>query len=289
MWPSHRCNEVIGAGEVCALCGQEDPDIWHAFWTCPSFRASEEEAIINTQDLIPDLTLDEVHYYNRLLVTKDMVEIGEQFAPLEHSPVFTTTPHPQGIPDMWPSGYYFGDGSGGIYSSYDFLRRCGVGIHYVSPDLEPGFNAWQPLLGPIQTVPRAELTAVCIVVDKVEVGARIDFFTDSKITKDAFYKGVERARFAANSDLWVQLFDQIQEKHLLVNLHWMPSHTKDDPAKKAKAPEWMKEWHVKANDKADGNADTAAALHVIPRDVAGPPLKVVSKFKANGRKASSNS
>jgi len=53
----------------------------------------------------------------------------------------------------------------------------------------------------------------------------------------------------------------------------MPSHTKDDPAKRAKAHSWMREWHVKANDKADGNADTAAALHVIPRDVAKPPLK----------------
>lgn len=32
----------------------------------------------------------------------------------------------------------------------------------------------------------------------------------------------------------------------------------------------MKEWHVQANDKADSNADTAAALHVVPRDIANP-------------------
>jgi len=131
----------------------------------------------------------------------------------------TTTADPQGVPAEWPSGYYSGDGSGGTYSSYDFLRRCGVGIHYVSPDLTPGFDDWQPPLGPIQTVPRAELLAVCIVIDKVENGAKIDFFADSKITKDTYYKGVERARFAANSDLWVQLFQSIKDKQSLVNLY----------------------------------------------------------------------
>ena len=128
-------------------------------------------------------------------------------------------------------------------------------------------------------MPRSELIAVCIVVEKVEAGATIDFFTDSKITKDTFNKGFERARFAANSDLWVQLFQNISDKHLTVHLYWMPSHTKEDPAKKAKAPPWMKEWHVKGNDKADGNADTAAALHTVPRDTAKPPLKVVSNLK----------
>lgn len=206
MWPTHRCNEVMQLGECCPLCGQADPDIWHAFWTCPSLCDSVEEAVIHTQDLINDLELDKLHYYNRLLITEDLVQLGDQYAPLEHSPVFTSTVHPEGIPDNWPSGYYFGDGSGGVYSSYDFLRRCGVGIHYVNPELVPGFNAWQPLLGQVQSVPRSELTALCLVIEKVESGGTVDFFTDSKITKDTFNKGIARARFAANSDLWIQLF-----------------------------------------------------------------------------------
>ena len=59
----------------------------------------------------------------------------------------------------------------------------------------------------------------------------------------------------------------------------MPSHTADDPQKKAKAPSWMKEWHVKGNDKADSCADTAAAaLHVIPRDIAAPLVKVLNNL-----------
>jgi len=131
----------------------------------------------------------------------------------------------------------------------------------------------------VQSVPRSELTALCLVIEKVEAGGTVDFFTDSKITKDTFNKGVERARFAANSELWVQLFQNIKDKHITVQVYWMPSHTKDDPAKKAKAPLWMKEWHVKGNDQADANADMAAALHTVPRDTAKGPLKVVSNLK----------
>jgi len=57
------------------------------------------------------------------------------------------------------------------------------------------------LCGPIQTVPRSELSAVLIIARKVHSGAKVDSFTDSKITKDTYYKGSSRARFAANSDL----------------------------------------------------------------------------------------
>jgi len=58
----------------------------------------------------------------------------------------------------------------------------------------------------------------------------------------------------------------------------MPSHTKDNPAKKAKAPAWMKDWHVKGNDKAAGNAETGAALHTIPRNTADPLIKVLTNL-----------
>jgi len=37
-WPTHRCNAILDTGEVCQLCGQADPDIWHAFWTRPHRR-----------------------------------------------------------------------------------------------------------------------------------------------------------------------------------------------------------------------------------------------------------
>lgn len=150
--------------------------------------------------------------------------------------MFTTTPDPLGMPQEWPSGYYLGDGFRGTYSCHDFMRRCGVGVHYVHPDITPGFEAWQPLCGPVQTVPRSELTALLIEAQRVHSGANLDFFTYSKIFKDTYYEGLSRARFAANSDLWVELCSPCEYKHLSLHLYWMPSHTKDNPDKRAKAP-----------------------------------------------------
>lgn len=227
--------------------------------------------------LRPDLKDEHEHYYNRLLVTEDMLYLDPAFDPLDESPVVNTTPHPE-VPDEWSPGYYFGDGSGGTYSSYDFLRRCGVGVHYVDPDLTPGFNAWQPLCGPVRTVPRSELTACVTTVQTVTFAVKIDFFTDSLITKNTYYKGLARAGFAANSDLWSVLFATIADKQLDFNIYWMPSHSAADLKKKAKAPSWIKDWHVKGKDKADSCADTAAALQGVPRDRAAPLIKILDNL-----------
>jgi len=158
----------------------------------------------------------------------------------------------------------------GTYSSYEIIRRCGVGVHHVTPNFERYFDAWQPLCGPVQTVPRSELSAVFLVAKKAQVEAKTGVFTGSQLTKDIHYKGLARARLAAITDLLVELFTVCPDKHLLLSLYWMSIHTKDDPKKKAKAPQWMKKWQLKANHRADSSADTAAALHVIPRDKAAP-------------------
>jgi len=41
-----------------------------------------------------------------------------------------------------------------------------------------------PLTGPVQTNDRAAICAIVLVVLNVEITARIEFFTDSKIVKD---------------------------------------------------------------------------------------------------------
>lgn len=135
----------------------------------------------------------------------------------EHSQS-TNNLSPSLVPEPWPSGYYFGDGSGGKYSKYLTLRRAGVGLHHVSPDKTPTYSFWQALPGPQQTVPRAELFALLLAVEHVEVDSVIDFFTDSLITANTFNKGPSRAKFAANADLWCQLFQSIEIKNLLVRV-----------------------------------------------------------------------
>lgn len=75
----------------------------------------------------------------------------------------------------WPSGYYFGDGSGGKYSRYPSLTRSGVGVQYVDEDKIPRSNISTPLPGPIKSNNRAELYALWIVVMNIEIVGTIDF------------------------------------------------------------------------------------------------------------------
>jgi len=166
-----------------------------------------------------------------------------------------------------------------VHSSITQLRRCGVGVHHVSPDKEPTYSWWHALPGTTQAVPRAELTALLLVAIHVHDAAVIDFFTDSKMTADTYYKGKKRAKFAANADLWVYLFQLIEQKELLVSVYWMPSHTDTDPKKKKLAPAWMKEWHVKGNSVADKLADQAAAFHAVPELQSQPIIDVLKNLK----------
>ena len=105
--------------------------------------------------------------------------------------------------------------------------------------------------------------------------AKVVSFTDREITKGTFNKGIERARLANNSKLWVQLFNLIATKYLDVDVWWMPSHTDKEPKKLAKAPAWMKGWHVKGNQIADDMAGPSADLHRVPSEHATHIVKLI--------------
>lgn len=98
------------------MCRDPVPDNWHCFWTCPSLNDSGDEIIIDTQKFQIDLKDEYVHYYDRFLITSDLAQLDSAFDPLAESPRFSTTSRPIGVPEVWPSGHYFGDGSGGTYS-----------------------------------------------------------------------------------------------------------------------------------------------------------------------------
>ena len=83
----------------------------------------------------------------------------EYFAPNEAKHVY--------VPCITPiaectvtSGLYYGGASGGAFSSYPKLTRCGVGLCKVDPSTEDRLWGVQiNLPGRIQTAPRAELYA----------------------------------------------------------------------------------------------------------------------------------
>ena len=64
--------------------------------------------------------------------------------------------------------FYFGDGSGGVYTKYPSLRRCGVGVTKLSEETEAiNFSVFYPLPGSIQTVAKAEAHAFSTVCEQV--------------------------------------------------------------------------------------------------------------------------
>jgi len=110
-----------------------------------------------------------------------------------------------------------------FYTSYDVLRRCGVGIHYVDGDDQPYYNVWQALPHPIQTVPRSELTALVIVLrNAVVVAAQVGFYTDSEIA-NKYLPNLSRL-----ANLWMELVTLRNTIYVELNLYWGPSHTDTD-------------------------------------------------------------
>lgn len=193
----------------------------------------------------------------------------------EHVPMRTETPVNNGAyPNGWPSGYYFGDGSGGKHSKYPPITRCGVGVHYVNPHRQPVFDASMPLPGEIQSNNRAEIYAILVAVRHIEVAGKIYFFTDNKPARNTYNKGKHRARLACHADLWSELFAILERKNIDLNVYWMPSHTDKHREKLEKAPTWMKDWHVAGNKVADELAGAAAELHAVPEEQAKAIIKI---------------
>ena len=112
------------------------------------------------------------------------------------------------------------------------LRRCEVGIAYVAqddtcfvPPLHEGLLIWgaySPLPGHLQTVTRAELFAIFVVV--MYASGTVTVVTDSKVNADAFTAGRDFCEQTANSDLWRRLWVLLSEKSMQLHVTWSKGH-----------------------------------------------------------------
>ncbi len=169
----------------------------------------------------------------------------------------------------WPFGEYFGDGSGGRYAAYPTLRRCGVGLAFL---LEGSFNfgLYCALIGTVQTVPHAEVTAALVLLLHLAPNTVVNCYSDNKVFVDAFNKGFDYCRGILNSDFYQDIFNLMQEKHVSFLVFWMPNHLDDDPDKEraTPAPEWVTQVHINGNGHADRLAKFACRQYDLPSDIA---------------------
>ena len=126
------------------------------------------------------------------------------------------------------------------------------------------WGAWAVLPGSKQTVPRAELFAMLLVVRHVVAGD-VTIKSDSLVNCELFGKGKSACLLSVNHDLWAQLWSLIEQKALSVNMFWIKGHaTVENILQHDLAPV-----DVAGNFCADALANSASVVaEVWPHDVA---------------------
>lgn len=135
-WSIDRVNTAYpNTPNICPL-RQRPANKWHTFWTCPILQDSQAPYSLNShflkEQLIESIMLEVPQ------PTSDSLWLRRLITLMDTTPEYNTTvvynsknpnnPDPLPEPGEWPSGFYFGDGSGESYSAYPTLRRCEVGV-----------------------------------------------------------------------------------------------------------------------------------------------------------------
>ena len=294
-WPQARVAEIHPeVSPMCQYCFSEPEDALHFFWTCPRHSACEAEEVAESQDLI-ELAIEDGQdnpskWYRGIMSSSD-ISIGSDMEPTDQS-IYVLKSNNLPIntePDSWPSGFYFGDASGGPYTAYPSLRRVGVGVAmYRESERQADFRLHYPLPGQVQTVPRGETHVVLLVTSMLEQGAVATQYTDNYPVYKIFNKGEKFALASANRDIWLQIFQNIRRKRLRLELKWFPSHLSESPEERAKrkskvknpipVPEWVTEWHIRGNELADSLAAEAAQACQLDSEVTKPVVLAVERI-----------
>ena len=263
-WPAHRISEIDPTfSPSCPRCGHECEDSLHTFWTCPANDNLTDDAVANTQYLIPKAVsgaLEAPCLWLRGLMPATMVVIDPMHTPTDKLNI-TYIGEPE-----FGSGLYYGDASGGDYTSYNPLRRCGVGVSKVNPlTCTQLWGAKMNLPGEVQTVARAELYFIFFLLSRAVIGARFEIVTDNLKNCELYNKGPAAASKSINADLFKAIFYYIETSGLTVKVRWMPSHIKEkrDKDPNFAVPSFVTELDIQGNSWADVLAGEAAKVTQI--------------------------
>ena len=277
-WPEDRileCNALHDA--TCKRCGMPDSDL-HTFWTCEHNNNLEDSEVVGTQKLIDRAVAESEEYpclWLRGILPSNLSTIPDEYLP-NNNTVHTYVSYSTPIEDcIVTSGLYYGDASGGTFSSYPKLTRCGVGFCKVDRHTEQRLWGVQlNLPGLVQTVPRAELFALHFLVNEAQPESVIEFVTDNQKNSQTFNKGEPYARNSINADLFKHIFYNIAKNKLKLTVRWIPSHISEKLRKNPNyvIPEFVSQLDIKANDWADELAGNAAHSVEVPLNVSAPYL-----------------
>ena len=126
----------------------------------------------------------------------------------------------------------------------------------------------------MQTVPRAEIYALVVLVQNAPCMATLEYITDNKGLFVTFNKGPIAGARATNCDLYDDIFKVTIEKAITLSVRWMPSHIDEEGKPKKKIPEGVvvSDLDIKGNRQADILAGIAAKRVCVPLNVSAPIL-----------------
>ena len=78
--------------------------------------------------------------------------------------------------------------------------------------------------GEAQTVPRAELYAVLVAVERSDPAAALTVVSDSEVNVKLYAKGELATANAANHDLWTRLWNAKHRRSASLTIKWCKGH-----------------------------------------------------------------
>ncbi len=220
-----------GLCKRCAKSGGVLETPLHRFWQCPD-NCNAGPIVQETEHLgkwAVKHSQELVIFWLRGIPTAKMMEVEEA---------------PESC-EVWQAGdpstlqranlRVYTDGSGGPHSGDLLLRRCGWS--WIIKDEGGGlaFARFSALAGRIQTVPRAELSALVDLVAVVEPTTNLSVVIDAKYVVDNGTKIIHLVRTTGaadrhpamtgpHGDLWMAFYQSIKDRGGTVTLTWIKSH-----------------------------------------------------------------
>ena len=263
-WTNLRVSQIDPSfSNICTRCDANIVETsLHTFWECPANDTIDDSAVTSTKYLERAAIANSAEhpcFWLRGLLPESLLQLSDIPPPYEQ-PVITI--HGPDAP-CWGSGTYYGDGSGGPYSSHPTIRRCGTGLAVINIAGELSYGLSANLPGLIQTVPRSEYFALLCLVRLARESSVLLFVTDHLPLVKAYNKGRSFAVQTLNGDLFQEIFLHISGKSLQLTLKWVPSHLADTDVIPDPLPTGVLLSDVLGNKQADKLAKIAAQSYSV--------------------------
>ena len=210
-WPAARISTINPLhSDMCPRCGICVETDFHAFWGCAKNADIDHEYVSESQHLYQEACDKHVQYPSMWL--RGILPSSLTVLPIEYQQPTNQLNMKYINPDyqIWDSGTYYGDASGGIHTQHKDIRRVGCAVVYCDRLGHTEFGVSSNLPGLVQSVGRGELFALLLLARHLNQNAVVVFVTDNYNVYNIYNKGPGSAVNSANDVDGVREVVQVQ-------------------------------------------------------------------------------